>query len=203
MDSVFAWLSHYGSAGLFVLLMLGIAGLPVPDETLLVFSGYLIWRGQMHPVPAFLGAFCGSACGISLSYVVGRTLGYGAIRRFGRYVHLTEERMERVDGWFRRVGNWALTFGYFIPGVRHFTALAAGISRLPYWQFARFAYAGAALWVASFLTLGFFVGENWRNVLEVVHRYVLLVSACALLAGVVFWYFRRRRAKKSAASSLH
>src|SRR5579875_2175141 len=100
MQTLFAWISHYGYAGLFGLLVLGIIGLPVPDETLLAFSGYLISRGKFHPVLAFAAAFTGSACGISLSYLIGRTAGYKAAHRYGRYVHLTEERLEQVHRWF-------------------------------------------------------------------------------------------------------
>ena len=59
------------------------------------------------------------------------------------------------------MGHWALTFGYFIPGVRHFTAYAAGMSELEAPQFALFAYSGAVLWVGTFLSLGYFLGERW------------------------------------------
>ncbi len=65
------WISAYGYFGIFVLLMLGIVGLPIPDETLLVFSGYLIFRGKLHPTGVFVAAFSGSASGISISYLLG------------------------------------------------------------------------------------------------------------------------------------
>ncbi len=65
----------YGYPGLFVLLMLGIVGLPVPDETLLAFAGYLVFQGKLSPVPTLLASFLGSACGISLSYFLGASPG--------------------------------------------------------------------------------------------------------------------------------
>ena len=154
METLLAWVSHYGYAGLFGLLILGIVGLPVPDETLLVFSGYLIYKGRLQPGLTFLTAFAGSVCGISLSYVIGRTAGHKVVQRYGRYVRINQERLERVHRWFQKMGEWLLAVGYFIPGVRHFTALAAGISDLEYGRFAVFAYGGAAVWVGAFLTLG-------------------------------------------------
>lgn len=198
MDTLLAWLTHYGYAGLFGLLILGIVGVPVPDETLLVFSGYLISKGQFRPEWTFAAAFLGSACGISLSYVIGRTAGYRAARRFGKYVHLTEQRLDQVHTWFCRMGEWLLTLGYFVPGVRHCTALVAGMSKLEYRKFAFFAYLGAAIWTATFLTIGYFVGENWRTVLQLLHRYTLWSILVLVLLAAPAWWIRARRGKRSA-----
>jgi membrane protein DedA with SNARE-associated domain len=193
MESLLSWLSHYGYAGLFGLLVLGIVGLPIPDETLLVFSGYLISTGRLQPALTFVAGFAGAVCGISLSYTIGRTLGHRAVLRYGRYFHVTEARIERVHRWFLRVGDWLLTIGYFIPGVRHFTALVAGMSELEYGTFARFAYAGAAIWVATFLVIGYFVGEHWRAAMSLVHRYTV-TSVAVLVVGVwIAWLLRKPR----------
>lgn len=193
MESVLAWLSHYGYAGLFALLMLGIVGLPVPDETLLVFSGYLISTGRLHALPAFAAALAGSMCGISLSYTIGRSLGHAMVLRYGRFLHITEDPLARVHRWFERAGEWLLTIGYFIPGVRHFTALVAGTSELEYRRFALFAYPGAAVWVSTFLAVGYFVGDHWRSAMELVHRYTLLFAVVLLVAVAALWWIRRRR----------
>ena len=140
---VLAWIAQYGYLAIFSLLVLGIVGLPVPDETLLTFTGYLVFRGHLSPPLAFLSAFAGSTCGITLSYTLGRTFGIALIHRYGRYLRITGDRVEKAHAWFRRAGHWSLTIGYFIPGVRHFTAYAAGMSELEYPTFALFAYAGA------------------------------------------------------------
>jgi membrane protein DedA with SNARE-associated domain len=200
MDSLLTWLSHYGYAGLFLLLVLGIVGLPVPDETLLVFSGYLISKGRLHPAWTFFAGFCGSVTGISVSYLIGRSFGYSFVQRYGRYVHLSPERVEHVNHWFHRMGHWLLTIGYYIPGVRHFTALVAGMSKLEYPTFAAYAYPGAATWVASFLGLGYFLGDKWQTTFATVHRYLVAVTiAAGLIAGVV-WWVRRNRANRTGSA---
>ncbi len=132
MDHIVTWVSTYGYGAVFACLMLGVVGVPIPDEWLLVFTGYLIWRGRFHPVLGVLVAFCGSSCGITVSYTIGRTLGLGFVHRYGRWLHITEERTNRVHAWFHRIGHWALCFGYFVPGVRHFTAIIAGTSELEF-----------------------------------------------------------------------
>lgn len=199
MERVFAWVAAYGYGAIFFLLVLGIVGLPVPDETLLVFCGYLIWRGNLHPAGAFLAALAGSWCGISLSYTIGRTVGAGAIHRYGRYIHVTEDRLANVHRWFDKIGHWALFAGYFIAGVRHFTAIVAGMSKLEFPSFAAYAWSGGLLWVSTFLLLGYFLGENWMTVAELVHRYIhygsAILVAAIVIALLVRW--RLRVASKS------
>ena len=84
--------------------------------------------------------------------MLGRTFGLKLIHRYGRYLRITEEHVEKAHAWFERVGHWGLTFGYFVPGVRHLTAYAAGMSELECRTSSRlFAYSGAVLWVSTFL----------------------------------------------------
>jgi membrane protein DedA with SNARE-associated domain len=188
-QQVLAWITQYGYIAIFFLLVLGIVGLPVPDETLLTFCGYLIYKGHFAPAAAFAAAFAGSACGITFSYWLGRTFGMKLIHRYGRYVRITEAHLHKAHAWFERVGHWGLTFGYFVPGVRHLTAYAAGMSEVRPHQFAVFAYSGGALWVSTFLSLGYLLGERWEAVEQNIHHYLLLATiACVIaLLGYLVW----------------
>ena len=196
MDAVFSWISQYGYAGLFILLLLGIVGLPIPDETLLMFCGYLIWRGRLQPLATFLAGFGGSLCGITLSYLLGRSFGYRVAARYGRLVRLTPQRLERVHDWFGRLGSWLLTAGYFIPGVRHFTALVAGMTKHPWPLFALFAYSGAAIWVTVFLSIGYVVGDRWEQTAHLLHRYAVWSSLLAAVILALAWFIRSQRKKR-------
>jgi len=99
------WISAHGYLGIFFLLMLGIFGLPIPDEPLLVFSGYLIFQGKLHPAGVFLASFLGSTAGISISFFLGRLLGVRMVGRYGNLIGLTQEKIDRVHGWFRGIGH--------------------------------------------------------------------------------------------------
>lgn len=191
------WLTDFGPGALFVLLFLGVFGLPVPDETLLTFAGVMVREGSLHFGSAYVAAVCGSMGGITLSYGIGRSFGLGVVDRFGRWLHVTRADLERVEGWFEHSGRWVLTFGYFIPGVRHFTAVVAGSSRLPPRVFARFAYSGAALWALTFMSLGWYMGPAWEAALAKAHRHIgVMIVACVALAGAYLlahrWWLRRR-----------
>ena len=196
METILRWISHYGYGGLFTALVLGIAGLPIPDETLLVFSGYLVSRGKLHPVLTWICAFSGSLGGITLSYAIGRTAGYGFVHRYGRYIHFNESRLQEIENWFERIGHWLLTVGYYIPGVRHFTALVAGMSGMPLQLFAQYAYPGAALWVSTFLTLGYVLGDQWQTVFGTIHKYTTAVVLVLTGITVAIWYVRSRKSNR-------
>ena len=195
MERVFDWIGAYGPVALFLLLLLGIVGLPVPDETLLVFSGYLISKGKLHGPATFLAAVAGSWCGITTSYSLGRTLGLGVVHRFGKYLHVDEKRLQEVHAWFNRRGHWALFIGYYIAGVRHFTAIIAGASGVEFRTLVFYGWTGGLLWASLFLTLGYYVGEQWRQVFDLVHRYMRLISYAALAALAAYGIWRWQRAR--------
>jgi membrane protein DedA with SNARE-associated domain len=190
------WITHHGYAGIFSLLVFGIVGLPVPDEWLLTFSGYLIFKHTLLFLPTLGAAFLGSACGITVSYTLGRIFDTYVLEKYGRFFHMTPQRLKRVHSWFERRGRWTLLVGYFIPGVRHLTGYVAGVSELSFANFALFAYTGAFLWAAVFITVGYILGEQWNRVLQSLHETKLLViglAIAAVLAYVAIRYFRGRR----------
>jgi len=198
-QQVLGWITHYGYLAIFLCLMCGIVGLPVPDETLLTFTGFLVYKGNFSLPLAFGAALAGSLCGITVSYTLGRTFGLKLIHRYGRYMHITEEHVEKAHAWFGRVGHWGLTFGYFIPGVRHLTAYAAGMSALEPPQFALFAYPGGFLWVSAFLSLGYFLGDRWEAVEKNIEGYMKVVGIGLLILALVYLLWRILRRRRSAA----
>jgi membrane protein DedA with SNARE-associated domain len=161
-DSVLInWILQYGSIVLFLLLALGIAGLPIPDETLLIISGWLIRQEKLSLFPTYSAGILGGICGISLSYFLGNKLSHLFLeKKWGRAIGLTKKRHDRVHRWFERYGKWTLVFGYYIPVVRHITGFIAGSVDEKFSQFALFAYLGATLWASLFLTLGYFLHQT-------------------------------------------
>lgn len=164
------WLLHYGSFSLFLLLALGVVALPVPDETLMVLAGIFIRNGELPLLSTVVASFLGSMFGITLSYIIGRTAGSQVLHRYGGRFGLTPRKLQNVHNWFEHYGKWTLAFGYFIPGVRHLTGFAAGSSALEYPTFALFAYIGASVWAATFLSIGYFLGNYWYRMIEIAER---------------------------------
>jgi membrane protein DedA with SNARE-associated domain len=191
------WLSRYGLQAVFGLQVLGVVGLPVPDEVMLTIAGTLARAGKLPLAGTLAAAVCGSIAGITLSYAAGRWVGLATMRRI---VHIPEELLARAEHWFRRSGGWLLTFGYFIPGVRHVTAIAAGSTGLGYGPFAAYAYTGAVVWSTTFVTAGYVLGDRWRPAFHVIQRHLRTVILAAALAYGVYlavvcvrWYRQRHR----------
>ena len=206
MDAITNWITQYGCIAVFALLMLGIVGLPVPDELLLTFVGYLIFSKILHPVPAAVAAFLGSVCGITLSYSLGRIFGLPLIEKYGRLVNLKMRHLDKVHRWFNRIGKWTLTGGYFFPGVRHVTGFVAGTSKLQLRVFAGYAYLGALFWAATFISLGYFLGaewpeiaEGWLNISKEVHFIALVAALLTITLCIGYWVFRQRHLRRAVS----
>ena len=195
METAQHLVSQYGHLAIFCLLTLGIVGLPVPDEWLLTFSGYLVYKGHFNFLPTVATAYAGSVCGITISYIIGRTGGLFLVHKYGGYVGLTPQRLDRVHQWFERMGRWSLFFGYFMPGIRHFTAIVAGSSELEPHMFALFAYSGGLLWVLTFVSLGYFLGDQWTRISAEVDSVLLWLTVGVVAAAILTWLLRRRSLK--------
>ncbi len=194
VDFVINLVATHGYIAIFFFLMIGILGIPMPDEVLMSYVGVLISTGKLHPLAAFIAAWFGSSCGVTVSYFVGRTLGHAILVKF----HGSPEKAERIRQWFDRKGRWALVFGYFMPGLRHGTPIVAGSTGLQYTHFALSAYAGGFLWTCTYLSLGYFLGRRWLQASEHVHFILLgatgvLVAAVILFFGIKWCRARRRR----------
>lgn len=192
VHSVDLFLAHYGYFAVFILLVFGIVGPLIPDDTILVLSGIAIHRGQLHFLTTLLVAYAGSLCGITVSYLLGRSGAIYALERFPPLHRWVGRHLPGTRRWFERYGKWTLFFGYFVAGLRHFTALTAGISGLRYPTFAAFAYPGGLAWVVSFVSIGYFLGSQWSRLEPLLSRGLLIALAVAAVAGIIVWQVRRR-----------
>jgi membrane protein DedA with SNARE-associated domain len=177
--AVVQWITDYGYFGMFFLLIFGIIGLPVPDEWLLVISGYLAFKNVLGLFPTLLIAAMGSAGGLTVSYILGRTSSNYVVRRFGRWLSIDEQSIARVQHWFQNLGRWVLVVGPFIPGVRNLMGYVAGASKLRVDVFARFAYLGALISSTTFVTFGYFAGRHMS--LSVYSRLPLIAIGLAVV----------------------
>lgn len=198
MELINGWIEAYGYFAIYGMLVLGIVGLPIPDEMMLMFAGYSISMGRLDAAMTWSVAVAGSASGITISYLVGRTAGHAVLIRYGRRVGITEQRLDRVRGWFARAGHWTLTFGYFIAGFRHFTALVAGLSGLGFRTFGMYAWSGTLLWVSVYLSLGYFLGENWETAFRAMQRNMPWVLGVLVVIGLGWLLFAKRKRRIEA-----
>ncbi len=200
IEALSPWLEQYGSLAIFALLALGIIAFPVPEETLLVISGILMQTGSLPITETFIAALGGSICGITASYLIGRTAGDYFIHHAGKWFGVTQKHIDKAHDWFERFGKWTLFIGYFIPGVRHFTGVSAGMSRLEFKEFALFAYSGALFWVTTFLSIGYFFGDYGLSLfhkLEFGDQTSIFLIVLAIAAYLSYLYIKRKKNNSS------
>ncbi|SDW12933.1 membrane protein DedA, SNARE-associated domain [Marininema mesophilum] len=196
-------LSQYGYWGIFFFLVLGIVGLPLPDEIMMTFIGYLASAGQLDLALTFISSLLGSICGITISYFLGGRLGYPFLKRYGNKFFINRRRLRMTQFLFRKYGNWVLFFGYFIPGVRHITAYVAGISRMPWTRFAAYAYTGGLFWCTTFIGLGYLVGANWERAITTFEHYGALTIwvLVPLLLITLAWFIYNQHQRRYNSNS--
>src|SRR5262245_20314624 len=191
-QTVVHWITAWGYPGIFVLLVLGIVGLPIPDEWLLVFAGCLAFKNVLSVFPTLVVGALGSMGGLTASYFLG-TISGAWVRKYGRWLSITDEKLGRVRGCFQTFGRWVLVFGPFIPGVRNLMGFVAGASGLELMVFARFAYVGGVLSSTTFVAFGYFVGRHvdWQNPSSAL--VVLAFPVAVILSSVIFKTIRKTR----------
>ncbi len=185
MEQITYFVSHYGYLAIFILLMPGIFGIPVPDEIMLTFVGYLALRGDLRLISVVAVVAAGLVSGLMVDYWVGRAAAAGLIRRSGAWFGVRAEKLAGLEEWLRQRGRWALFLGNFFPGIRHWLPVAAGITTFPLASFSLFAYAGALAWSLLYIALGYFLGQEAGLLAQRLgaHCQVVLGLIIALLLG--------------------
>jgi len=190
MFDVSELVSHWGYAAVFVIVVLGNVGLPVPEETVLVAGGYLVWRGDLRWSLLVAVGIVSAVTGDNIGYWLGRHYGQTALPRYARWVLGHPERLDRMKAFVARRGAVAVFVARFVPGVRFTAGPLAGALGLPFSSFLLANVAGAMLYVPVVVGAGYAVGygfgsyvEHLRYVVGEVERIVLL----AVLVGILLF----------------
>jgi membrane protein DedA with SNARE-associated domain len=181
MDAILLIITKYSYAGIFISLCLGIIGFPIPDESLIAFSGFLLSQGKLNIILLLPVIITGAAFGITVSYLFGKLSGRYLSQKYAGKITINADHLQKIKEFYDKYGRFALLIGYFIPGVRHLTALFAGMNDMPYRQFAVFAYIGALLWTTTFLTLGYWLGHEWHYVTHNLLATAIIIVSLVLL----------------------
>ena len=188
---LFDLLVREGAWVLFAAQMLGIFGLPIPDELLLTLAGGLVRRGDLGGPTTVAAAVAGSIAGLTLSYSLGHRFGMGVLPHLPG---IGSGAIARAQSWFNRFGKWLLAFGCFVPGVRHVTAFVAGSAALDFRTFCAYAYPGAALWSTTFVVIGYYAGAGprWEHAVLLLRAHLVLVMILLAIIPIVYAFARRR-----------
>lgn len=173
---------------------------PIPGDTVIVFGAYLVGIGTLHLVPAYLAMWAGSAAGCMLVYGVAYMKGRALFLKWESRI-FSEANLHRAEVWFSKYGDRVVIFNRFLPTVRAFVGVVAGLSRMPPLRMLTYVLLGTFLWNSLLVYFGLMVGENWRLVVEVLQAYNRIIMVLMAVGGIGFWvWYRKRKARAQAAS---
>src|ERR671919_3045249 len=181
-----------GLTGVFVLMFLESACIPVPSEATMLFAGFNVSRGEYSLFAATMVGSVANLVGSWLAWWIGKIGRVDILEKHGRKLHVKQSHLEWADRWFERHGDATVFFTRMLPIIRTFISLPAGVARMPFWRFTLLTLAGCVPWVLLLGFIGKQVGDNWEEWREYLH-YGDYVVLAAILGLIVYWLIRRRR----------
>jgi membrane protein DedA with SNARE-associated domain len=187
-------LQQYGpwAIGLFVLVE--DFGIPLPGETILIAGAIYAGAGRLNIVVVGVVGFIAAILGDNIGFAIGHFGGRALALRWGKYVFLTEERLNRAEHFFERHGGKIITVARFIEGLRQVNGIIAGISGMHWRRFLAFNALGAALWVGTWASLAYLAGNHITTIYHYItqYSYYVLIAVVVLLVAYIIWRLRGR-----------
>lgn len=203
ISAIIAWLSSLvigiisttGYFGVFILMALESACIPIPSEVILPFSGFLVWEGQFVLWQVILWGALGNLFGSIIAYAVGYFGGRRVIEKYGKYILISSHDLDLADNWFKKYGQATVFFSRLLPIVRTFISLPAGIARMDFKKFCFYTFVGCLPWSWLLAYFGIVMGENWEGLKVYFHKFDLVIGIVIIL-GIIWWIRRHFLQKK-------
>jgi len=185
-----------GYPGLFVLILLESTLVPIPSELVMPFAGFLAGQGEFSLPLVLVINSVAAVVGSGLCYWIGAAGGKPLLLKYGKWVMIRPQDIERSEAYFARHGKMTILIGRFLPVVRHFISIPAGIARMPLVPFFTQTFIGATVWGSFLILLGYELGARWDDVAHKLKHVDLLIGVvilAGLLALAIRFVVRRRR----------
>ena len=194
MDIITRVYDVMGWPGVVFMMAIESASIPFPSELIMPLAGWLLIQDKggsawLVLLAGFYGAL-GNLLGSWAAYAVALKGGRPLLRRFGKYVLMTQEEVDKAEDWFGKYGEWAVFFSRLLPVVRTFISIPAGIARMNIWKFSIYTFLGSFPWSVGLAYGGFLLGENWEDLRTVMRPFDIPILV--VIAGACAWFVLRR-----------
>jgi membrane protein DedA with SNARE-associated domain len=181
-----------GLPGIFVLMTLESACIPIPSEATMLFAGFNVANGEYSLFAATMVGSLANLVGSWIAYAVGWFGRVELLEKHGRKLHISPKQLQQADRWFERYGDAAVFFTRMLPIVRTFISLPAGVARMPFWRFSLLTFVGCVPWVFALTFIGKQAGANWEDWKDSLHYFDYAVAAI-IVATAAYYGLRWRR----------
>jgi membrane protein DedA with SNARE-associated domain len=184
--------AELGLLGIFVLMTLESACIPVPSEATMLFAGFNVADGEYSLFAAVAVGSFANLVGSWIAYAIGWYGRVDILEKHGRKLHIKKSHLEWADRWFERHGDATVFFSRMLPIIRTFISLPAGVAKMPFWRFSLLTLLGCIPWVLMLTWIGKAAGDNWENWKDSLH-YIDYAVAAGIVIGAIYLFVRWRR----------
>lgn len=191
LHELLSYIEQYGYAALFFCLWLGIVGMPVPDEMIVMSGGFVSSLGILSVIPAFLLTYLGVVSGLSLGYILGKIFGVKVLdklmkKKKAKYLLQSQELINRY-------GHYALVTSYFIPVVRHIVPYLVGMNRMSFQTYVLYSYTTGFVWTLLYFILGSMFGKHIEMIVELATKYgIYFGSIIVVIVSISYLYIKKK-----------
>lgn len=179
-----------GYLGVFILMTLESALIPIPSEVTMPFAGYLVTTGEMSFAAVVLigalGNLVGSWIGYAVGYFLEETIIVSLIKKYGKFILVNIDEYNHSLHWFNKFGDKIAFFSRILPAVRTFISLPAGLAEMNFWKFSIYTFFGSLIWSAVLTYIGVYLGSKWNTIGTYFHKFDLIL-AFLLIISVMFY----------------
>jgi membrane protein DedA with SNARE-associated domain len=186
-------LIHYlGYWGVFVAMTLESICIPIPSEVIMPFAGFEVFRGNMTLWGITIVGALGNLFGSLIAYCIGLKGGRPLLERYGKYILISHNELDRADHWFEKYGPEAVFICRFLPGIRTFISLPAGIAEMDLKKFAVYTLAGSLPWAFALGYIGVMLGPQWDTIKNYFNILDIIV-VIGVIAGIIYIAYQYRK----------
>ncbi|PFD96404.1 alkaline phosphatase [Bacillus cereus] len=191
LHELLSYIETYGYGALFFCLWLGIVGMPVPDEMIVMSGGFVSSLDILNIIPAFLLTYLGVVSGLSLGYILGRIFGAKVLdklleKKKAKYLLKSQEMIGKY-------GQYALVTSYFIPVVRHIVPYLVGMSNMRFQTYALYSYTTGFVWTLLYFVLGSLFGKHIKMIVELATKYGIYLGGVVVVIGSIFYLYLQKK----------
>jgi membrane protein DedA with SNARE-associated domain len=196
VEFITSFIAQLGYIGIFSLMILESALIPIPSEIIMPFSGFLSSTSRLDPFLVTLSGSLGNLVGSVLTYYLGIKVGRKFILKYGKYILFKKEHLKITENLFKRYGERISFVGRLLPGIRTYVSLPAGIGKTNFTKFVIYTFGGSIVWNSMLTYIGMSLGTNWKNIDK--YSIYLDVAAVFLVAAFIMWFIFNTRRKSNA-----
>lgn len=164
IDYIVHFVESLGYLGIFIMTVIEGTLVPIPNELTMIPAGYLVAVGKMDMFGVLLAGIIGNLVGGWITYYIAYNYGRVLVKKFGRYVFFTEEKLHKVEKYFADHGPISIALGRIAPGLKHFISFPAGLAKMNLKLFSIFTIIGGGAWIIMLVMLGYLIGDNERAI---------------------------------------